>query len=365
MGQEPRDNEAGCGHPQILKQDLPSLKGRLARPLLLFMFFFCMGAFGYFLIDLLNGNPRPSVRNCIYQTAILLTGVGFSDVLESNTTWVGALYTSCLAFLGLGFLMYFISTITAFIVSGELSQILEKKKMLKEIAALDNHFIICGVGETGRHIVSELIEIKRPFVAIDTHQDRLEKLRALSEFPYLVADASDDDVLAAAGIGRAQGLISTLPADKDNLLVVITARQMNPGLRIISRCVELENKKKLMKAGANSIVAPNMIGGLRMVSEMVRPTVVTFLDTMMRDRRAIRFEDILIPAGHPLVGKTLAEAKFPKIADINIIAARENLAAEFTYNPHGDLTLKAGMCLIAVGDPAGISKLRAHMAVQA
>ena len=348
-----------------------SLGGRLFRPMFLFITLFCFGTFGYYLIKKTDGLPNPPsvkndiqlLRNCTYQTAILLTGVGFSDVLESEKTWRGTAFTVVMAFFGLGFLMYFISTITAFIVGGELSQILERKKMMKRIEQLSQHFIVCGGGENGRHVVAELIATKRPFVVIEMDTDRIEKFKQLGDICYVQADATDDDTLLAAGVERAEGLVVALPNDKDNLLITISARQLNPDVRIVSRCIDLVNQKKLLKAGADAVVAPAMIGGLRMVSEMVRPTVVTFLDTMLRDRRAIRFEDIRLPEGHKLVGKSLAEANFPTIADVNIIATRAGEESEFIYNPHGNLGLTAGMDLVAVGTPEEILKIRRHLGV--
>lgn len=353
------------GNEILQGADEYSLGSRLFTPAALFVILFCFGTFGYYAIKKTTGttalNDGELLRHCTYQTAILLTGVGFSDVLQTEQSWPATLFTVVMAFLGLGFLMYFISTITAFIVGGELSQILERKKMEKRIAALTNHFIICGGGENGRHVVSELIATERPFVVIESDAERIEKLKTLGDVLVLSGDATDDEVLHAAGIDKAHGLVTCLPNDKDNLIICITARQANSSLRIISRCIDLVNKKKLLKAGANSVVAPAMIGGMRMVSEMVRPTVVTFLDTMLRDRRAIRFEDVRIPKNSPLAGRTLADAALPKIADINIIATREEPAKDFIYNPHGDLRIVEGMDLVVVGTPEEIAKVRIHL----
>lgn len=354
-----------------LPEDL-CLEARLRLPVLLFISFFCIGTFGYFVIKkasvLAPGaepiNDLELLRLCTYQTAILLTGVGFSDVLASEQTWAGTLFTVMMSFFGLGFLMYFISTITAFVVGGELSLILEKKKMRNRIQNLEGHYIVCGGGETGSHVVSELLATQRPFVVIETHDERLEKLKALGDICYLQQDATEDETLLEAGIERAAGLVSSLPSDKDNILIVLTARQLNPHLRIISRCIDLANRKKLAKVGADAVVAPPMIGGLRMASELIRPNVVTFLDTMLRDRRMIRFEDIRIPADHSLVGQTLAEAKLPAVADVNIIATRESPVADFIYNPHGDLRICGGMDLVVIGAPDAILALRRYLKLE-
>ncbi|MHC4887542.1 MAG: potassium channel family protein, partial [Planctomycetota bacterium] len=232
----------------------------------------------------------------------------------------------------------------------------------KRIDALHDHTIICGCGETGFHITRELIATRRPFVIIESNLDRIAALEAgLGEVLHIDADASEDAVLLKAGIDRAEGLISALPSDKDNLLVTITARQLNPDLRIISRCVDMKNGPKLKKAGADSVVSPNMIGGLRMVSEMIRPSVVTFLDVMLRDKRQVRIEEAVVKAGSPYAGSTLQEAHFRQQAAINIIATRGPDEEEFTYNPHASTPLKEGTTLIIIGAPSEIAKVRAAL----
>ncbi len=346
-----------------LREDLATwsdLGGRLVRPLLLLVALFLLGTFGYLAIGWLQQNPAATLRNCVYHTAILLTGVGFSDVLESYRTWLGTGFTLFMSLMGLSLLLYTLSTITAFIVGGELTQLMEVKRMQNRIARLEGHFIICGGGETGRHVVAEFLATGRPFVLLERDRERVERLRPLGEILFLQADASDDEVLLSAGVERAAGLVTSLPEDRDNLLVVITARQLNPKLRIVSRCIDLANEKKLRKAGANAVVAANMIGGLRMASELIRPTVVSFLDTMLRDERGIRFEQVRIPEGHSLEGRTLAEANFPDTAEVNVIAVREPGGTDFHYNPRGNLVLRAGMDLVVVGAKGDLEILCHH-----
>lgn len=335
-----------------------NLRERLLGPVLLLVSLLLLGTAGYFFIGYFSGVENISLKTCFYQTGVLLTGVGFGDELGSYKTWTGVLFTVFMSFLGLGALLYNLTALTAFVVEGELSEFLEQKKMQKRIAELSGHYVLCGAGETGRHIVSELLVTGVPFILIEQDAERVEKLESLGSFPYLVADGSDDDTLLAAGIERARGFITTLPNDKDNLLMVITARQLNPNLRIVTRCADITNEGKLRKVGADAVVVPNAIGGLRMASELIRPTAVSFLDTMLRGSRAIRFEDLSIPAGHSFVGKTLAEANMPAIADVNIIATRYSDAEDFIYNPRGNLALKANMELVAVGSPTEVSKLR-------
>lgn len=353
--------------PDNIPEELFSLRKRLYGPITLFVGLFAFGTFGYFFISILNppdvldtSSRLLILRHAIYQTAITLAGVGFSDVLESQATWTGTLFTVFLALVGIGFLMYFISTVTAFIVGGELRQIMETRAMEKRIRAMENHYIVCGAGENGRHVISELIATERQFVVIENDPEQIERLRNFGNVCYIQGDATEDELLIKVGIERARGLMSVLPSDKDNLLVVITARQLNPTLRVVSRCIEEINQKKLIKVGADAVVTPAYIGGLRMVSEMVRPTVTTFLDVMLRDKRAIRFENLTVPKGNHLVNKTLAEAALPDVADINVIAARPSPADDFIYNPHGNLVLNEGIELVVVGTPTDIQNVANH-----
>lgn len=334
---------------------------RLLIPVVLFLCLFLFGVLGFYLTGSMENNPEATLINCVYHTSVLLTTVGFTDVLHTNHTWSQTLVTLFMAFFGAATLVYIVSTITAFVVSGEMTEILEMKRMKKRIAELKDHYIVCGGGETGRHVVKELIETDQPHVILELDPMRVERLNALGDVCYRIGDASEDEALEAVGVRRARRLIATLPADKDNLLCVITARQINPSLRIISRCVEPGNEAKLRKAGADSVVTPTRIGGLRMASELIRPRAVSFLDTMLRSSSRIRFEDVQIPTGHSLAGKSIAEAKFPSIADLNIIATREPGAQEFHYNPHGDMMIRPGMDLVFICNPEEAKKLRAFM----
>ncbi len=332
---------------------------KLFVPALLFLTVFCTGTLGYYLIGQITGNPDATLRNCIYQTTILLTGVGFADVLNSNQSWLGSIFTVMLAFFGLVTLLYIGSTLIAFIVEGELSHILEHKRMAARIAALRGHFIVCGGGETVRHIATEFAARGRACVVVDENAEFLEELG--DETCVLEGDVSHDEVLRKAGIDRAAGLVSVLPQDKDNLLCIITARQLSPALRIVSRCVDRENVKKMARAGADSVVTHNFISGLRLFNETARPATLGFLDTLLWDSDAYRFAEATIPAGHELHGKNLREARLHRVADVHIIAAREANQPRYLYNPHVGLVLAENMQIVFVALPEEVEKLRAYL----
>lgn len=339
------------------KQIFTLIRKNLLLPVIIFILVYLLGVAGYYIISLCEGKDA-SLINCFYQVGILLTAVGFTDILQSHDSVAGTIFTVCLSLFGIGFLLWMMSTVTAFIVSGKLLSVLGREKMRKKIDSLQNHYIICGGGETGQHCVAEFNTSDTDFVLIELDPEKIANhLRDDKEILYLNADASEDEILIEAGIKKAAGLISALPNDKDNLLITITARQLNPDIRIVSRAVDLVNINKLKKAGANAVVCPNRIGGLRMISEMIRPTVTNFLDVMMYDRRMIRIEEAVVKENSKLAGKTIASANIKEIADVNVIAAKHAEDEDFTYNPRGNTEIKEGTILVVLGPLDEIAKL--------
>lgn len=170
--------------------------------------------------------------------------------------------------------------------------------MLKRIAQLRNHFIVCGLEDTGRHAVAELQKTGTQYVVIESHEDSLKRFQehagsAFSDMLYIVGDATDEEVLESAGVVHASSLLTMLAQDKDNLVITVMVRQKSPDVRIVSRCTDLKFSDRMIKAGANSVVSPNKIGGMQLASEVLRPHVVSFLDLMLKEQsRTLRIEEI-------------------------------------------------------------------------
>ncbi len=231
--------------------------------------------------------------------------------------------------------------------------------MLKQIQDLKEHFIVCGAGETGQYVVQELLKTAHPFVVIDHDEERLERMRHLGEFPVLKGDAADEEVLTTAGLARARGLVSVLADDKDNLMVTVTARQLSPSVRIVARCAEARMAEKLIRAGANSAVSPNMIGGMRLASELIRPHVVSFLDEMLRDRnKTMRVEEIAVGSESPWIGMSLHDTQLHGKFELLALALRKP-GGQLQYNPHGDAVLDSGDVIVVLGDVNNTWKARA------
>jgi len=316
------------------------------------------GTIGYFLL----GHGRWRLAECAYMTVISLTTVGYGEVLaEFDKVPYARFFTSVLLVGGAGVAIYFASVLTTFLVEGEFLQSRRRRKMQKLINSLSGHIIVCGAGGTGRHVINELVETHWPFIVVDTDHDRLARLQETyaNKLAIIEGDATDDNILHEAGIGRAHGIVASLPDDKGNLFVVVSARGLNPKLRIVAKAIDSMAVRKLKSAGADSVVSVNNIGGLRMASEMIRPTVVGFLDKMLRDKdKQLRFEELTVPHGSPLCDRRLAQSDIRKARNLLIVAVSDPATGAYTYSPGPDFLLKEGMTLIVLGETEAVAHLR-------
>jgi voltage-gated potassium channel len=308
--------------------------------------------------------PDWTLMNCLFMVVITLTTIGYGDWLDIKGMYLAEGFTMLLAMIGIAAPAFLVSNVTALIVEGLFTDVFRRRRMDKQIAKMRDHIIVAGVGSTGVHCVTELVSTGRAVVAIDRDEDKLKRLcDELGEFPYIVGSAESDEVLRQAGIERASGLISCLTEDKDNVFVTLTARAMNRQLRIISKVLDEASRRKLKIAGANGSVDPTAIGGLRLVSELVRPTVVTFLDNMMRDNQSThRFEELTVEEGAPIAGKTLAAANL-RGRNTLVVAARRTGETRFVYNPTADLVLAPGVVIVllaSIGDLQQVRTLFGH-----
>jgi voltage-gated potassium channel len=292
----------------------------------------------------------------MYMTVISLTGVGYGEVLQVTGNVPAQIFTMVLITFGMGVIFYGISAMTALIVEGELSGILRRQKMQKSIQKMKDHYIVCGGGETGRPLISELISNRESVVVIEREPVHVELVRDISDIPYILGDATDDENLKAAGIENAAGVVVCLPSDKDCLYVTMTARMLNKDLRIISRMTDPKHEAKLRIAGADGVVSPNAIGALRMASEMIRPTVVDFLDQMLRSSGGtLRFNQLFLSENGAFSGKTIGKSAIKDKFELLIVGIKTR-AGSIIFNPSPETVLKSGMQLIVMGDVSNIQK---------
>jgi voltage-gated potassium channel len=317
------------------------------------------GATAYWLI----GQGRWAWWDCLYMTVISVTTVGYGETLVGMDQVPHArAFTVALLFFGTGSIVYFASLVTAFFIEGELKTLLHVQKLKKRIRRMKEHIVVCGAGSTGRNILEELIAVGVPVVAIDQDEPRLREIASKhprAQLSYLVGDATEDETMALAGIASARGVVAALSSDKDNLYVVVSARQLNPTARIVARCAERAHVDKIKRAGADAVVSPNYIGGVRMVSEMLRPNVVRFLDEMLRDARlTYRIDEVTIAAGSALHGQSLRASKLRETFGVTVLALRGAEAVAWQYNPVADAVLEAQMVVVVLGSMEQVGALR-------
>ena len=332
--------------PQDIERDLKELRVRLLGGLAFMVGVTVLGTVGFHVID-----PAAGWVRAFFMTAITLTTVGFSHEVELDSS--GAfIFTAFLILLGMGGVAYFVTTATAFLLEGQLGHVFRKRRMEKELSRLSGHLIVCGSGQTALYTAKELVSVRRSVVVVADRPEEAGRVQAeLSDVPVIVGDPAKDEVLLAAGVLRAAGLVACTDADKENLVVTLTARQLNPTLRIVTRVMEVEGEPKLRKVGADAVVSPNYIGGLRMASELIRPTVVTFLDTMLRDKeRNLRIDEIRIPEGSPSIGMPLNGLGLDRIPGALLLAERDS-DGNWHYNPPRNEKVTPGMVLIFLGSP--------------
>ncbi len=331
-----------------------NVKEKIGQVLGSLLLVFMAGSVGYYTIY--GGEHR--FIDCMYMTVISLTSVGYGEVLQVTGNVGAQVFTMLLLVFGMGIILYGISMLAALMIEGELSGVLRERKMQKRIERLKNHYIICGGGETGRPLIDELLKNRQKVVLIENHEESIALCRSMEGLLYIVGDATDDQNLIKAGIDRAAGIIVCLPSDKDTLYVTMTARMLNTETRIISRMVDPKLEPKLRKAGADRVVSPNHIGALRMASEIIRPTVVDFLDSMLRSRQGtLRINQISILEDSELVGKKISESGLKSRFDLLVLGSKRE-GREIEFNPPATLGLEPGMSLIVMGEVEKIEAAR-------
>jgi voltage-gated potassium channel len=307
------------------------------------------GTLGYRSIS----QGHASWMDCFYMTFVTISTIGFHEVVDLSHNPNGRLFTVFIAAMGIGTMTYVMSTVTALILESDINLAWRRKKMMQAISRMNGHYIVCGVGRVGSNVAQELIATGRECVVVDSDLKHLESfLEKFPAQPYIHADATDNDVLLAAGVHRARGIFAVATDDTQNLVISLSAKQLNPALRVVARCHDVKNVEKTRMAGADEIVSPDFTGGLRIVSAMVRPHVVSFLDEMLKTDDNLRLEEFPIPpqfAGKPLEVLNLSSRHYV------LLAVRQE--GQWVFNPEAGHLLKDGDVLMVMTSPQGRSRL--------
>jgi voltage-gated potassium channel len=335
--------------------ELKSIQRRVATAALFVLAIFVVGIVGFRIL----GAPDHGWIDAIYMTTILLTTTGLREVVPT-TSPAAEVFTTVLLLFGATAAVYTLSMITAFIVEGDLTQGFWRRRMQKRIDAMNGHYIVCGAGQTGTTVLGELSNTGRPCVVIEQNHQHVARIeRDFPTVPALHGDCSDDETLVKSGIQRAAGIVLCTDDDKNALVTTVLARQLNPKIRVIARATTERAASRLRQAGADGVVSPAQIGGMRLASELVRPNVVTFLDQMLRDtNRNLRLEEVSVSARSALAGQDVAALKLHEYGSGLLLLAMRMPTGDYRFNPAADTRVEAGCHLITMGDPPSVQHLR-------
>jgi voltage-gated potassium channel len=316
-----------------------NIKHRLIYPVVAIIGVISFGTVGYTLVEQWN------FFDSLYMTIITLTTVGYEEVHALSKA--GRIFSIILILVGVGTMLYALGVGAKIILEGEIRDILGRRQLSKKIDNIKDHYIICGYGRMGNIICKEMDHNKAHYVVIESSPEVITTMD--KNMLVLQGDSTRDRVLKEAGIERAKGLISVLASDADNLYVVLSARGLNPDLKIVARASDEGAQKKLLRAGADNVVSPYYIGGLRIAHRLLKPAVVDFIEFATRgENLELQMEEIKVSEKSHIVDKTLDECEIRKDLGIIIVAIKRE-TGDMEFNPTSTSIIRTGDTLIAMG----------------
>jgi voltage-gated potassium channel len=296
-----------------------------------------------------------TLGDSLYVTMQTLTTVGYGDIPPHRAAGRG--FAVVVMLMGVGGVALAASTIVQSVVQSEIVSAFGQRRQSKKMNKLRDHYIICGSGRVGSHLIRDLAGANESFVVIENDPQRAAEFSQRG-INILVGDATLEESLRNVGVERARGLAACLPNDADNVYVVLTARDLNPNLRIVARAAEEQAEAKLLRAGANHVVAPTIIGGHRIAVALTKPAVSEFMDSITANELGLGFEQVEVDAASDLVGQELRATPIRSELDVVIISIRRQ-DGQVIFNPAGDCTIESGDILIAIGRAESLTKLNA------
>ncbi|HEY0461847.1 MAG TPA: potassium channel protein [Pyrinomonadaceae bacterium] len=288
-----------------------------------------------------------------YMATETVTTVGYGDLPPK--TPAGRVFAIFFMLLGGGTVLFAITTLIQAVIQSEIIEALDLRRKAKEMDKMQNHYIVCGAGRVGRRIIRNLQKENLPFVIIERDEKKIADFEE-ENLPILLVDATLEENLIQAGVKRAKGLATCLPDDAANVYVVLTARGLNENMHIVARAVEEQAEPKLIRAGANRVVAPTIIGSQSMARALLKPAIADFMDSIVAETLDLVFEEVAIDSHSPYAGKTLRETNFSKELSTMVIAIRRR-DGELYFNPTGASRIEEGDMLIVVGKADSVQKL--------
>lgn len=323
---------------------------KLVTVIIILLLVLTIGTVGYqILLDV-------SFVDALYMTVITISTVGYTEVGEMTDQ--SKYFSMIVIFMGLGTVGYAVTSAASFLLEGTFKETWRRRRMEKEIKELKDHYILLGAGETGQSVIKQFENSKVDFVVIEMKERIVQELMERG-VTVIQGDGTHEEALEKARIDKAKGLVSSLPKDAANVFAVLTARQMNPNLYIVSRSVESTSREKLKRAGANNTISPNVIGGMRMASFVIRPSIISFLDIITHAGDVVLdLEDVVICDHSSLKGQTLKEAKIPERTGLIVLAIRKYGEEQPRLNPSSDEILEIKDAMIVLGKEEQVNELR-------
>ena len=321
---------------------------KIMRGVMMLAMVLLIGTIGYMVIE------EWQLLDALYMTVITITTVGYGEIRQVSEP--GRIFTIFIIFAGMGILGYTFGMVAQAMVEFQVRSILGRRKLGLKIKSLKDHYIMCGYGRIGRIIAQELNSNKIPVIVIDQNPDSKEALEN-QDIPYIIDDATSEDVLIEAGIERAKGLIAVVESDADNLFITMTARGLNSDLYILARADEEQTQKKLLRGGADRVVLPYLIGGHKMAQTIVKPAVTDFLELTVHNKDIeLKLEELLVGKGSRLNGVTLVDSGIRQEINIIILAIRKK-DGEMSFNPSSQTRIESGDTLISLGYSGDLERL--------
>jgi voltage-gated potassium channel len=324
----------------------PETRAKIVMAMIVFVIMF--GTFGYMIIT------GSDFLDCLYMTVITITTVGYTEVLERTPAL--EIFSIVLILSGVFTIFYGLTIIMQMVVEGQLLSILGRRRMEKELKKLKNHYILAGYGRVGKIVFNEFKRKGQQVVVIENEAEQLEELQR-HDVLYIQGNCTEDEVLQSAGIEKAVGIVSAIPSEADNVYLALSARQLNPNLKIIARSDSNEAEIKLYRAGADRVICPYRLGGKRMALSILRPNVVDFMELESAGADLeIAIEEVRVPSGSALDGVLLRESDLKKELNLMVVAIRKP-DQSIHFNPSANTKLEEGDTLVLIGDKKNLAEL--------
>ena len=311
-----------------------------------------LGTLGYALIE------RWPLSDALFMAVITISTVGYGEVQELSQG--GRLFTSGLIIVAIIIIWYSATSLVAYLFEGAFLPVWKRRRMERAIHRLSDHYIICGAGKFGREVAAELAGEKLPFVMIDADPEHCD-CAGDESLLFVKGNAEEDEILRAAGVERAAGLVCVLPSDEANVFVVLSARQLNPSLKIVTQATEQQTVRKLTKVGADNVVSPYRSTGRRLAVSLLRPSLNRFLDEVLdREHLSLQIDEVAVPTDSPLAGTPLRDSQIGAHTGAVIVAIHGGDAIRIpdATTAMAGMTVRAGDALVAVGTVDQLDRLR-------